>query len=82
MAGAYGKVDPLSVTCNALTLDDNILHREIEKIFYNDFMLVTEEELGESEDNRRAIRFLEESIRFDEDKGMYRVGLPWRWTQN
>ena len=29
--------------------------------------------------NRKTIRFLEESIRFDKEKGMYHVGLPWRY---
>ena len=35
-------------------------------------MLVTEEELGESEDNQRAIWFLEESLRFNEEMDVSR----------
>ena len=60
--------------------DNRILKDAIDKIFYNDFpAIVSEEEYGKSADNRRAIKLLQESIYFDEEKGKFVVALPWKY---
>ena len=64
---------------SALSLDNDILKEDLQRIFYHDFPLVTEEEYGNSQDNRKAVRLLEDSIRFDEDKGKFVVALPWKY---
>ena len=61
-----------------MSVDDANIGRELKDLFYWDFPLVNEEEIGESEDNRRAIKMLKESIRFDGSFGKYVVALPWR----
>ena len=53
------------------------LSQDIDRIFH-DFPPVSDEEMGESRENREAIRQIEESIRFDKEIGKYAVALPWR----
>lgn len=65
LLGLNGKSKSNKITCNAIATDDLTLKNKLKDLFYWDFPLVNEEELGESEDNRRAIKMLEESIRFN-----------------
>ena len=46
-------------------------HHDIDRIFYNDFPIVTDQEMGLSQENRTAIKLLQESIHFDEDLQKY-----------
>ena len=66
------------IGCYATSLDDDGLRRDFRKIFDHDFKAVSEAEIGDSVENKEAIKQLEESIRFDEKAGKYWVGLPWR----
>ena len=80
IVGSSGRGDPTSISCNALSTDNRILKDAIDKIFYNDFpAIVTEEEYGKSSDNRKAIRLLQESIYFCEERGKFVVALPWKY---
>ena len=78
IVGGWGKKDNNNIACNATSIDDSILRDDFSRIFYHDFSTVSEEELGQSVENREAIRQLEESIQFDERLGKYIVGLPWK----
>ena len=68
-----------TVCCNALSANDALLKESLDRIFFNDFAKVNEEGVGLSKDNVEAIKQLQESIRFDEKRGKYVVGLPWRY---
>ena len=57
-------VDP-TTTLSALATDNERLYQEIDKIFYNDFSIVLDQEMGLSQENCAAIKLLEESIHFE-----------------
>ena len=46
VVGACGKSDPTTIISSALATDNERLHREIDRIFYNDFSIVTDQEMG------------------------------------
>ena len=77
--GSGGDMEASTVCCNALSANDALLKESLDRIFFNDFAKVNEEGVGLSKDNVEAIRQLQESIRFDEKRGKYVVGLPWRY---
>ena len=63
---------------NMTKTSDEALQEKLDKIFFNDFTGVSEEEMGQSRENREAIRQLKESIKFDENRHKYVVALPWK----
>ena len=65
-------------TSNALAATNAEIASNLQRIFYHDFPLVSDEELGQSRENRDAIKQLADSIRFDEKVGKYFVALPWK----
>ena len=71
VVGACGKSASSSITCNALSADNERLHQDIDRIFYNDFPIVKDQEMGLSQENRTAIKLLQEFIHFDEDLQKY-----------
>ena len=77
--GTCGKSRTSSIACNALSEDNERLHQQIDRLFYHDFAIVTDSEMGLSQENRLTIKLLQESIRFDEVKKKYRVALPWKY---
>ena len=79
IVGAQGRMSSTNITISALYLENDILKEEIQRIFYHDFPLVLEEEYGNSQDNRKAVRLLEDSIQFNEEKGKFVVALPWKY---
>ena len=69
------------ISVGALSTDDSKLQECFQKIFYHDFAVVSEEELGDSKENKDMIAQLMETIYFDEVVGKYFVGLPWRYPR-
>ena len=69
----------MNIAYQSTIVDNAVLHQDLEKIFYHDFATVSEEEMGESQENKDAIAQLMASIRFDNEKGKYRIGLPWKY---
>ena len=78
LVGGWAKSDSMHIAYQSTIIDNTVLHQDFEKIFYHDFATVSEEELGESQENKDAIAQLMASIRFDDEKGKYRIGLPWK----
>ena len=68
----------ITMKSNMTRTSDEALQEKLDRIFFNDFTGVSEEEMGQSRENREAIRQLKESIRFDEQKQKYVVALPWK----
>ena len=67
------------ISCNAISTDDLELRDAFQDIFYQDFPdLVNEDEMGISEDNRKAVKIVKNSIHFNKTIGKYQVALPWR----
>ena len=67
------------ISCNAISTDDLELRDAIQDIFYQDFPdLVNEDEMGISEDNRKAVKIVKNSIHFNKTIGKCQVALPWR----
>ena len=79
IVGSQGRTNSTNITVSALSLDNDLLKEDLQRIFYHDFPLVTEEEYGNSQDNRKAVRLLEDSIHFCEDRGKFVVALPWKY---
>ena len=77
MAGKLGRGSPGDAAINAIAVDNEVLRQSLERIFYQDFEIVSEEEMGESKTNKDAIQQLAKSIRFCDAIGKYVVGLPW-----
>ena len=77
IAGVLGRSSPEDVALNAISADNDMLRQSLDRIFYHDFAIVSESELGESKEHREAIEQLAKTIRFDEEVGKYFVGLPW-----
>ena len=81
IAGRLGRSSPDTAAINAISTDNEVLRRSLDRIFYHDFAVVSEEELGDSREHIEAVEQLAKSIRFDEDVGKYFVGLPWRYPR-
>ena len=67
---------PNVAAIGAISAQDETLSKNLNRIFYHDFPLVSEEEMGESKENKDAIAQIEKSTYFDEKIGKYVVGLP------
>ena len=76
--GISGKKGRQEAAISLLSYDDKVLREDLQKIFRNDFPEVHETEESWSRETQFAIQQLKETIRFDEEKGKYRVGLPWK----
>ena len=61
MGGGGGR-NASQVTSNALAASNAEISSSLDKIFYHDFPIVSDEEMGESRENRDAIKQLAESI--------------------
>ena len=82
VSGKMGKRQSDAITLNAIATDNVNLKEDLDRIFYHDFPIVSEEEIGESRENHEAIQQLADSIRFDEKTGKYFVGLPWHFPRD
>ena len=76
--GGWSRKDSNNIACCAMQVDDEALRKDFQKIFNHDFAPVSEAEVGESVENKEAIRQLNDSIRFDKKRGKYMIGLLWR----
>ena len=81
IAGSAGKRATAEISCNAMSAEDLILRENIDKIFYNDYPIVSEEELGDSFEHREAIRRIQETIYFRPIRKKYVVGIPWHFDR-
>ena len=77
IAGRSGRRSSDVISVGALSMDDLRLQECFQKIFYHDFAVMFEEEIGESKENKDMIAQLMETIYFDEVVGKYFVRLPW-----
>ena len=78
LTGRYGGRSSNVAAINAISAQDETLNENLQKIFYHDFSIVSEEEMGESKENKDAIAQIAKSTYFDETLQKYVVGLPWR----
>ena len=79
--GLGGQRPSSNATVNLLAVDNTAVRHDIDRIFYHDFPQVTAKEMGDSQENRKAIKMLMEGIRFDDEKGKYVSVLPWIKTR-
>ena len=74
-----GKSRSNKIVSHSIATDDVSLKEGLDNLFYHDFgLLVNEEEMGESKDNRQAIEMLQKTIHFDNKISKYVVALPWK----
>ena len=69
--------DPDAASIGALSTDNLRLQESFQKIFYYDFAVVSEEEMGDSKENKDMVAQLMETIYVDKAVGEYFIGLPW-----
>ena len=67
-----------NISCGATSVEFGDVREGLDRIFYHDFAIVSEEELGESLDNREAVEQLKKSICFNDDRKKYMIDLPWK----
>ena len=79
VAGKRGRRSDDSVVINAIHVDNEQLSKSLDRMFYHDFSIVSEEEIGQSEEHRQAVERIRETIYFDEKLQKYVVGLPWKY---
>ena len=77
--GVSGKRGKQDAAISLLGADDEDLRGAVQRIFSNDFPEVDDSEETWSEETRFAVEQMRGTIRFDESKGKYRVGLPWKF---
>ena len=77
IAGLGGKKSSNQASMAKMSVQDEKLKEHMTKIFHTDFGTSKELEVGESLQARQAARQLEDTVRFDEEKGKYIAGLPW-----
>ena len=53
----------------------------MKRLFRKEFPEILENKIHESEDDKRAMKQMEDTIYFDEEIGHYRVGLPWKTSR-
>ena len=82
IAGRSGRRSSDAVSVGALSTDDLRLQEDFQKIFYHNFAVMSEEEMGNSKENKDMIAQLMETIYFDKVVGKYFVGLPWRYPRD
>ena len=77
VAGKSGRRSDDAAVINAIHVDNVALSKSLDRMFYHDFAIVSEEEMGQSEENCRAVKWVKEAIYFDKKLQKYVVGLPW-----
>ena len=81
VAGKSGRRSDDIAVINAIHVDNVTLSKSLDRMFYSDFAIVSEEEMGQSEENRRAVERVKKTIYFDKVLQKYVVGLPWRYDK-
>ena len=82
LVGRWASSNTLNIAYQSTIIDNAVLHKDLERIFYHDFATVSEEEIGQSRENKNAIAQLQNSIRFDTEKKKYVIGLPWKHSRD
>ena len=79
LIGGKGKEDE-NPTCwrTSIKTDNDEIHELFEKLFKHEFADIPINKKHESLEDIHAMKQLEETIKFDEEIGHYRVGLPWK----
>ena len=72
-----------AVNCCAVENEELPLREEINRMFRYDFVMregekASPEESHPSRDDDRAVEMIKDTLKFDEDLGHYRCGLPWK----
>ena len=75
------KVEDVAMNC--CDVEESPLSEEINRMFRHDFTMregekASPEENHPSRDDDRAVGMIKETLRFDENLGHYRCGLPWK----
>ena len=78
VAGSCGKKTDSSASVALLSVEDRRLKEDLQKIFTNDFPPLLDDELQLSREAKYALEQLEETIKWDERKKKYSVGLPYK----
>ena len=81
VAGKSGRRSDDIAVINAIHVDNATLSKSLDRMFYHDFAIVSEEEMGQSEENRRAVERIKKTIYFDKRIKKYVVGLPWLYEK-
>ena len=81
--GNKGGLPEDEVQMNCMAVDNQLLKEQVQDLFRRDFLVrdkewVSPEKSHPSIHDQHALRQMEQSIRFDESIGRYRVGLPWK----
>ena len=78
IAGSCGKKSDTKASVAMLSIEDRSLREDIQKIFNADFPPIVEDGIQLSREAKYALEQLEETIRWDTEKGKYSVGLPYK----
>ena len=78
ISGQTGKRGEDEIASFKVAVDDLGLKEDLEKIFYYDYSIISDEQVGDSVEAREALEQLEKSSRFEKEKGKYVAGLIWK----
>ena len=82
---AGGKIDKEGTmpSCYKMSIehDDEGIREDIQRLFNKEFPNILENKVHESRDDKYAMEQMEKTIKFDEEIGHYRVGLPWKTSR-
>ena len=81
VAGKSGRRSGDAAVISAIHVDNIALSKSLDRMFYHDFAMVFEERMGQSEENRRAVKRVKETIYFDKKLQKYVMGLPWLYEK-
>ena len=83
LAGGCDRDGTGEMSCYKISIqkDNEDIHECVEKLFRQDFPNIPFNEKHMSRDDEYAMKQMEETIRFDEEIGHYRVGLPWKTSR-
>ena len=72
---------PVQIIIGAAHYNATMLVEALDRMFYHDFAIVFEEEMVQSEENRRAVKRVKDTIYFDKKLQKYIMGLPWLYEK-
>merc|ERR1711911_308418 len=84
VCGKTGKRGRDIASINAIATDDRVLNDNIDRIFYHDFAssIVSQEEMGDSLENVRACKTLEEKTYFCPIVKKYFAPVTWKFHRS
>ena len=83
LAGGKRNEASLLSSCYKVSVqqDDEDIKEDVKQLFRKEFPEILENKVHESEDDKIAMKQMEDTIYFDEEIGHYRVGLPWKTSR-